>query len=180
MVQICGLSPSYKRAPVTHEAWGLPWSPLNHRYSVWFEMHDRRIWEKRGPEYLDLLRMADVPIYMQQEWEDIPNSVEYPLISVISDVGCDYFQSSIAYMLGLAVFEHKDIELYGVDNHEGDEFALERPCNEYMLGVAVGRGLQVWVHDSSSLLRFAPENAYLDDVVTYKPRYGWLETSPKA
>jgi hypothetical protein len=174
VIQIVGLSPSYKRAPPEPESWGLPWSPLNTRYDVWFEMHDRSIFERRGPEYVDTLRKADRPIYMQREWDDIPNSVEYPLISVIADTGCDYFQSSIAYMLGLAIHEHKDINLYGVDNHAGDEFAEERPCNEYLLGVAVGRGLQIWIHHSSSLLKFAPDNAYLDKIVTYQRRYGWL------
>jgi hypothetical protein len=177
-IEICGLAPSEKRKPhpSENEAWGLPWSPLAHRYSRWFEMHDRSLWERRGPKYLDILRNAEVPIYMQREEPDIPNSVCFPLDQAI-EIGGDYFNSSIAYMLALAAVEGHGVELWGVVNSIHDEFAYERPCNEWWLGIIKGRGADVWVHPDSYILKFMPHILFLDERQKYIGRYGWLQPS---
>lgn len=170
-MRIVGMSPSAKLAPTDGTSFGLPWSPLAHRYDYWFEMHDRSLWEQRGPEYVDMLRNSDVPIYMQREWEDIPNSVEFPIKQMMRD----YFASSISYMIALAISQgYGEIEVYGVDNHKEDEWAEERPCNEWWLGLARGMGIEVWVHPDSSLLKPDLENFFNDDRVTYDKRYGYL------
>lgn len=175
MIEICGLAPSEKLKPHPSEgeAWGLPWSPYAHRYTRYFEMHDRSLWERRGEEYVEYLRTTEVPIYMQKVEPDIPSSVEFPLQDAIEMVG-DYFNSSIAYMLALGILEGHDMDLWGVDNSPFEEWAFERPCNEYLIGIAKGRGLNVWVHPSSALLRFTPDILYLDQRQNYHRRYGWL------
>lgn len=173
-VQICGMSPSRKEIDLGKETWGLPWDPLSHRYEVWFEMHDRSLWSTRGHEYLETLRESDRPIYMQREWDDIPNSVAYPVHTVARTIGADYFNSSIAYMMGLAIHEGKDFEVWGVDNHTDGEWWFERPCNEYLIGIARGKGLKVWVHPDSSLLKFMPDIHYQGVIQHYKGRYGYL------
>lgn len=175
MIQICGLASSCKQAPIVDEAWGLPWSPLSHRYSVWFELHDRSLWERRGEAYVQSLRDSEVPIYMQRVEPDIPMSREYPLHEVVECIGADYFNSSIAYMVGLAILQGRDVELWGVDCHVYEEWAFERPCNEYLIGVARGKGLKVWVHPNSSLLRFTPDILYMNERQYYRGRYGWLK-----
>jgi hypothetical protein len=168
-IQVCGMSPSRKKMDLVGEAWGLPWDPYSYRYSIWFEMHDRSLWEKRGPEYLRLLQKADVPIYMQKEYADIPNSVQFP----IGDT--DYYSSSIAYMLDMAIRQLPErLEVWGVDNHPGDEWADERPCNEFWLGYAKASGIDVWVHPESSLLKPTLTNKFNDEIVNYTGRYGWL------
>lgn len=172
-VQIHGLSPSHKTAPYADERWGLPWSPLSPRYCIQFEMHDRSLWEQRGPEYVESLRRMEVPIYMQDVQPDIPMSRRFPLEEAVA-LGGDYFNSSIAYMLALAALEGCDVELYGIDNHTRDEWWFERPCNEYWIGLMRGRGLDVWIHPASSLTRFMPDIKFLDDVQHYEGRYGWL------
>ena len=174
-VEICGLASSEKRKPHPSdcESWGLPWSPLAHRYSRWFEMHDRSLWERRGPEYVETLQNAEVPIYMQKREPDIPRSVEFPLQEAIA-LGGDYFNSSIAYMLALAAIEGADVDLWGIVNSLQEEFAYERPCNEWWLGVIKGRGGNIWVSPDSYLLQFMPHIMFLDERQKYITRYGWL------
>lgn len=171
-LQIVGLSPSHKKIDPNKESWGLPWNPLSHRNSRWFELHDRSLWERRGPEYLELLQNADVPIYMQKAHDDIPMSVEFPLLP-----DRDYYCNSIAYMLDLAIRERRDIEIWGVDVHTDEEWWFERPCLEWWLGMAKGQGLGVWVHADSSLLKPELEIMFLDERQRYKGRYGWLEAT---
>lgn len=152
----------------------MPWSQVSHRYTKLFEMHDRSLWERRGEEYLDLLKSSDVPIVMQQQYEDIPNSVPFPLQDAIVEFG-DYFNSSIAYMLALAILEgHDEIEIYGVDNLTDSEFAYERPCNEYFIGMAKGMGLDVKIAEGSHLLKFHPDIQFNDTTIHYRGRYGYL------
>jgi hypothetical protein len=148
----------------------LPWNPLAYRNDRWFELHARTLWERRGPEYLEQLQASRVPIYMQKVEPDIPMSVAFPL----DESPRDYYCSSIAYMLALAVIEGKDIRLWGVDNHTDEEWAYERPCNEWWLGYAQGKGLDVWVHPDSSLLKPELQIMFNDERQDYHPRYGWL------
>ena len=183
-VQINGLSPSTKSAPLVSggpeaEAWGLPWSPVAHRYHRYFEMHDRSLWEQRGDEYVEFIRNCETPIYMQQQWLDIPASVEYPLERTTALIGQDYYNSSVAYMLALAILERRHMRIYGVDNATDEEWAFERPCNEYLIGVAHALGLNVWVHPDSSLLKHMPDVMYLDERQHYAQRYGFLNDEPK-
>ena len=95
---------------------------------------------------------------MQEAYDEIPNSTEYPLGAVSELVG-DYYNSSIAYMLGLAIYEGYDkIALWGVDligqggwGH-ADEYMDERPNVEYLLGFARGKGIDVWLPEVCPLL----------------------------
>ena len=116
-VAIVGLSPStHDDAPYTDpdwEVWGLPWD--NGRFPYFdrlFDVHPLECIKEAipsfyPPNYLDRLRELDVPLYMQEAYDEIPNSTEYPLGSVSELVG-DYYNSSIAYMLGLAIYEGYD------------------------------------------------------------------------
>lgn len=181
-VAICGLSPTEKR--LNHdlirqdggECWGLPWSQVAHRYDLHFEMHDRSIFERRGPEYIEQLQKSETTTIMQQEHEDIPESVQFNLNHAIQACGADYFCSSIAYMLAMALMHDivTEVSIWGVDVATGSEFAKERACNEYLIGLLRGRDVPVHVASGSSMFTFEPVNDYLDQEVTYGARYGYL------
>lgn len=113
---------------------------------------------------------------MQKVEPDIPMSREFPLAEAI-ELGGDYFNSSIAYMLALAALESHDVDVYGVDNHTHEEWWFERPCNEYWIGLMRGRGQKVWIHPASSVTRFMSEIMFGDERINYCTRYGWLKTS---
>jgi hypothetical protein len=46
-----------------------------------------------------------------------------------------------------------EIALFGVDMRMQGEFARQRPCCEYMVGLARGMGIDVYVHDRSPMLK---------------------------
>ena len=68
--------------------------------------------------------------------------------------GEPYLSSSIAYELALAIYEgFEEIHLYGVDLNTESEYAWQKPGVEYLLGVAVGRGIKVVLPDNCPLLK---------------------------
>ena len=126
------------------------------------------------------MRDLEGKLYMQQAYEDIPNAIEYPLEQVSMLIG-DYYNSSIAYMLGLAIYEKYDrIGLWGVDMKEsGDwghanEYRDERPNCEYLLGFAKGRGIEIYLPPDCPLLKFNGEFPLGTVIPHYGVRYGFL------
>ena len=164
-VSIVGLSPS-SRDLAFAEPPGEMWSVnTGHfcfdreqltRFTRWFQLHPRRDFEAANadrPQHLEWLRHTTIPVYMEQVWEDIPTSVRYPR-EEIALIGGDYFTSSVAYMLALAIYERfGEIRLFGVDMPSETEYFNERPCVEYWLGVAVANGIKVVTPEHCPLMR---------------------------
>lgn len=95
-----------------------------------------------------------VPIYMQQEWDDIPGSIKLPLAEITEEFlpGAPYYTSSAAYMLGLAMLMgFKRIEFYGFDMGSDTEYHYQRANFEYWLGLAHSRGFEVVLPGSAIL-----------------------------
>lgn len=160
-IAIIGLAPSHDLAPwddETWEKWGLPWdSGYWPRYDRLFELHDRaHLDAEHYPHgYLERLESVYVPLYMQEAY--FPSATKYPKAEIAALVG-DYFTSSVAYMLAMAIYEGVDrIGLWGIDMSE--DYNGQRPNFEYLLGFARGRGIDVVIHESSPLLK--------------GPLYGW-------
>ena len=116
-VAIVGLAPStHDDAPYEAPDWevrGLPWDEERWPYfDRLFDIHPLECIRKATPSfyrdgYEERLRELENPLYMQEDYVDIPNAIEYPLSEVSNLVG-DYYNSSIAYMLALAIFEEYD------------------------------------------------------------------------
>jgi hypothetical protein len=189
-VAIIGFSEKTMKYCLTSKADEI-WS-LNHIYTIrnfpqvdrLFELH-HKYWylRKEIPKsvaYNKWLRLKHpFPIYMQKVHKEVPSSVKFPLKEVIADclpglVEIDdnkneimrtYFTSSFAYMLALAIHEKFDIvEIYGVDMENNTEYGYQRPCGEFWIGLALGRGIKI-VLPEPCLLCDAPLYGY--DVVPY-------------
>ena len=177
-VAIIGLAPStHDDAPYkdpSWELWGLTIDVEKCFYfDRMFQMHPLSFLNssRNSKIHEDSLKEFDIPIYMQESYSEIPNSIAYPLDDVISIVG-DYFSSSIAYMIGLAILEKVDrIGMWGVDMSADDEHEYQRPNAEYLLGFAKGRGIDVFVPEESPLLTFGFGDQVLAD--DWKGRYGY-------
>ena len=172
------------------EIWGLPWDegrwPFFDRY---FEIHPLDLLRKpeaqRRDGYEDRLKSLPI-LYMQEAYEDIPNAIRYPVEKVVDNLGFDYFNSSIAYLMGMALLEGADkIGIWGVDMADlepvpGDpsyisEFAYQRPNMEYLIGLARGRGVDVYIPERSPLAKFHGEGIPLGLMYpSYPQRYGYL------
>lgn len=180
-VAIVGLSPAtHDLAPWDDpdwEIWGLPWDEGYWRYmDRHFEMHDMRLLEsdhcKRPVDYFDRLRECD-HLYMQEAYLDT-GAKRYPFEEVAKTT--DYWNSSIAYAMAMAIHEGaEEIGVYGVDMKGDDEYGYQKPNMEYLIGLARGRGIVVHVPEESPLLKFnAVGIRFYDHVPTYVNRYGWL------
>ena len=98
------------------------------------------------------LAEVDYPVYMQDVDPKIPTSVRYPIEEITAEFGM-YLTSSIAFMLALAIYEDVDeIHIYGVDMDNWQEYADQRACAEYFMGIAKGRGIKVVTPDGCPLL----------------------------
>ncbi len=167
-VAILGFTETWKLAPFDDpefEIWGLnELYQFIPRWDRWFEIHSRAAYEadkKRIDDHVGRLKQMTCPIYMQQHWEDIPNSVPYPLDAVskafpnpAGDSWRPYLTNSISYMIALAILENVgEIHIYGVDMSHDTEYGHQKPSCEYYVGVAQGRGIKVYVPPQADLLK---------------------------
>lgn len=166
-VAIIGSASSTKdQAPYddpTFDIWALAWRSDVPRVTKYFDIHNIDEERKSIPkDYFEFLCNQNAPVYLQRKLCCIPNSLEYPLDEVCEFLGQKldpysterYFTSSIAYMIALAIYEmYDEIHVYGVDLIEDSEFAYQKPAAEYLLGVARGLGIGVFIPDKSALLK---------------------------
>ena len=157
------------------EVWGLNRGAIfMPRADRWFEMHGRNIYthaQRRPGRHLAWLNQFQGPVYMHQVFEDVKNSVAFPLKEIAEYIGVNlwrtdgkgkewdtkgepYLSSSIAYEIGLAIWEgFKEIHLYGVDLNTESEYAWQKPGVEYLLGLAAGLGIKVVLPDNCPLAK---------------------------
>jgi hypothetical protein len=173
------------------EIWGLAWDPLP-RADRYFEMHQN--WrnflgnEDDAARHKAWLAGLTVPVMMLQAEPDIPHAVAYPM-ERIGDLigrtcfGSVYLESSIAYMMALAMLEGADrIGIWGCDLATGGEYAYQRPNMEYLIGLARGKGIKVYVPAQNALLSPCRTVPYgLDDPNAGRAvqRPGWMPVLEK-
>lgn len=136
------------------------------KWDRWFELHTFEIrdghWFRRGArewrdqnvdEYISLLSSLTCPVYMQQHWPEIPNSVEFPLDRVLSSFR-RIFKGTPSYLLALAMLEGATtIGIWGVDLSANEEYAAQKPSTYYLLGYAEGKGIELVIPEESDLLK---------------------------
>lgn len=139
------------------EIWGMNQAHvfMPRRADRWFEIHkDEFTPDMRDPEYETFLARCPIPVYMQRVRPGVPSSVRFPIEKLLGEFKIDYFTSSIAYMIALAIYEgFQEISLWGIDLVTDEEYASQKPCVEWWLGVAYGRGVNIYVPDESALLK---------------------------
>jgi hypothetical protein len=135
-------------------------------FTRWFEIHLIEfvdgVWLRRKKpmfrgqpteKYLQGLGRLPFAVYMQAPNPLVPNAVQYPLSEIVQEFGT-YFTNTISYEIALAMLEgFKEIRIYGVDMAVDSEWFFQRPSCEYFLGVAVGRGVKIWIPDAADLLK---------------------------
>lgn len=153
-----------------------------------FQMHVPAIW--RNPQnvnhaghYAWLQRKHDIPIYMQDRYDDVPSSVKYPKEEIIRmllpniwrDINgkvaqVKNFTSSTAYAIALATyFGYERIELAGIEMTSDTEYVRQRPGVLFWIGIAVGRGIDVVLH--SPLLMNDKDYGYTGEVMITKQQF---------
>jgi len=159
---IVGFAPGRELAPYaddSFEFWG-----VNEMYmakevkkiDVLFELHDLK-WIKEGKRYKEhfawLRDQRKIPIVMQKHFDEIPNSVPYPRKEIEEAYGA-YFTNTISWEIALAIrCKVKEIHIYGVNMATDIEYQSQRPSCEYYIGLARGKGIEVYLPPESDLLK---------------------------
>lgn len=127
-----------------------------------FDIHKN--WEEEnveGTDHRGWIRESGIPVYMMEAHDDLPTSVRFPIERIMEDIGIDYFTSSVAFEVALAMSEgFKEIALFGVDLIVGGEYSEQKANLEFMLGLAHGRGINVRLPKECALLKHSHRYGY--------------------
>ncbi len=175
---ILGTAPSLEQAPFGDdqiEFWGVSTVMTRkecEHLDVAFEMHPRRYWGNLA--VLERLQGFKGKIYMQDHYEEIPNSVSYPYEAIRKrfylDVMKDnlFVTNTITWMLLLAIEEgYTDISLYGVHMAHETEYGYQQASCSWALGIIHGYILQGLPYK----LRIAEDS----ELLTARYEYGYYE-----
>ncbi len=182
-IAIVGSAKSAADAPYddpSWEIWSLAWRFFDlPRMDVCFEMHLPDQWGSYvNPEmYLNWMKeparttaegLKPVRVVLQPEVAELfPKCEAFPLEDAKALMGGrPYFTSSFSYMLSQALLEGADeIGIWGVDLVVGTEYEQQRPAAEFLLGIAIARGVRVSIAKGSALLRSSFVYGVDDDAV---------------
>lgn len=135
------------------------------RADAWLQIHAYWDCTRRAntsdPNHPEWLRSEhDFPIYMQEEFDDIPNAIEYPIDKIIDkfiggmllrgtkdgegEEPIRYMTSTAAQGVALALwYGFERIELYGFNQATGTEYQFQKGSTEGWCHLAAGRGVQI-------------------------------------
>lgn len=169
-VSIIGFAPSWKEGFVNKSDDCEIWC-LNEMYKVapqvpnfsadrWFEIHDLTTPSKSTKEHQSFLQTCTVPLYVQKQYEHLPNAIPFPFEEIFAWMagkgfgGSKYFTNTISYLIMFAAMSgFKEISVYGVDMSTDSEYMHQKASAEYMIGLCEGMGIKVYIPQSSELLK---------------------------
>jgi len=159
-IALVGTAPSSRLdAPFDDPSWEI-WTlgcgvEFCKRINKLFEVHTQYVleeanaWEGLKPH----LKRFGKDVILGHANPEFPDAESYPLDRMVEKFG-KYFTSSISYMLAYAIDQNPDaIGLWGIDMMGTEEYNHQRPCCEYLLGVARGMNITVVMADESPILR---------------------------
>lgn len=133
------------------------------------QLHKPVVWRssqnRNDSKHYDWLKSTDIPVLMQDHFEDVPASIRFPLDEMLEEFkGAErYFTTTVGFAIAYAIYKgYKRIELYGVEMETNTEYAHQRPCVAYWCGVAYGRGIEVDFHSKQFFQ--SPLYAYDGDI----------------
>ena len=155
---IVGLGTEWKYAPFydnSFEIWGMGslWQLFGRegigRADMWWDIHTL---ETRTPRQIEWLKNAEMPVMMQDKFEEIPYSTKYPLDEIVKKYKRRYFLCTFNYQIAYAMYEgYKEIHFYGV-NMMLDDDLIQRWSVEYWLGRAEQSGIKIVLPGNCDLL----------------------------
>lgn len=157
-----GMNGFHRVAALPVEQGGFALDAPDTRWSLWLDMHTLDYTRRYGAaakigdaqeRWLEQPHpFAVLSIEARPEW---PSVEAYPIDAVIARGGRDYFTSSVAYALALALtqLDVAEVGCWGIDLAHDSEYADQRPCAEYWIGRLEAAGIKVTIHERSALLR---------------------------
>lgn len=129
------------------------------RIDLHFELHDidyLRNDVKPDPTYFDFLKDIGAKAILNREYSEFPEATTYPIQKICDFVNAKYFNNTISYMIAYSMWlfgdKLTDIALVGVDMAGKTEYAHQRPCCEFYVGMAKGKGIRIHLPEGTPLL----------------------------
>lgn len=173
-IAILGLGPSVDqyvdlvkrlggRSAFCHEVWCINALGNVLDCDLVFHMDDIRIQEARAKAapasniaaMVNWLKDSVKPVVTSRAHPDYPALVEFPLEDVLNNLQHDYFNSTAAYAVALAIHVGATkISLFGMDFTYPNSHQAEkgRACVEFWLGIAKARGIQLSMPKTTTLM----------------------------
>lgn len=168
---ICGTASTLGAAPFddsNYEIWAVQPALASEeckRVDRVFEMHGRSYFTQAA--VLERLMEFDGPVYMQEHFPEIPNSVAYPRSEIkeqyyIPAMGPNlYVTNTISWMILLALSEGwRDLNFYGVHMAHDTEYYYQQPSCAWALGMAQASGCTIWLPKESEVLKARHEYGF--------------------
>lgn len=139
-----------------NEMHGHPWCEVDGA-TRWFQIHPKTSFTQEHPcnHWEWLQEEHPFPIYMHQVYDDVPNSVPYPLAEIQKNLknivkgeekAKKLFSSTMSYQFAQALHEgYERIELFGIELVQEGEYAYQRESLAFWMGKADGMGVEVWM-----------------------------------
>jgi hypothetical protein len=126
----------------------------------WFELHR---WDAIPKPAQELLGQVTGKLWLQEPVDGVRGDI-FPIDKLVDDFGSD-FTNSISYLIAHAIQRgYERIEIYGVDMAHDTEYNYQRPNCFYYIGLARGRGIEVYIPDGSALAKASRGGLYGYDV----------------
>lgn len=124
--------------------------------------HCFQVARKNGfADYYQFLKDSKVPVYMAEAYPEIPQSVRYPVETILDLWPEEPFKSQTAFMIALALYEGvSELGFWGVHyDHRSDLVESRENCAMWV-GVAKGMGVRVRMAKASPICRKNPGELY--------------------
>lgn len=153
-------------------------------FTRWFELHNLDLIKanpNNKPEsiqhHLDWLNTTTLPVYMfPHHPHNFPTYTPYPVDDILNFLPVRYLTSTPAWETALAIWEgFERIGIYGVDLVTGTEYAYQRPCLEFLLGIAWAKNIDIVIPTGSELLKASHLYGY-EDHTTFAAKLAHRET----
>jgi len=156
-ITIVGKANGWKDAPYEGIVWGIHSHCLERPFTMVWDMHKIDGTDiERGcslgwhREIIEHINKNKIPYMTLKKHDNIPTSIEFP----IDEMELKYSESSVSYMIWYAYhMGATEIELYGVNMSNTDEYEEQLKSTDYWIGYARGKGIKVTVNEPTSVCK---------------------------
>lgn len=159
---IVGTASTWNKAPFDKNGfdfWGLNGlhgytepSGVTGVFSLWFQIHKREEVIEQEDHY-NWLKSTEVPIVTQVPFNEFKKNLLFPKDFILNRYP-HYFKSSFGWMICLAMeLGYEEIQFFGVHVSSDSEYAYQKPNTEFYIGMAMGRGIRVYIPSEADIVQ---------------------------